>query len=381
MYDPVFNSLLEDVVTSEHFRRSTFFDEDSFFIKTPDNIARAREISNGRDLYDRSTVVTAPTLNSRIDSAKHGYEPSFIKARDAQDSEGSFCDVINLIPGNEYTVQVLVVNDSDFVEAATGRRIFVLATGTAVSLNIPDRVEHGKTEYMTAFVSSVNAVVPVVVADLSLQSQVDVELEYVSGSAHVTINDSLKVGVSEEFLRQGIKVYTGKNLGIQGGDRSVILEFRVKAKRTKANFSVNAQVRQWATDWNMLESYIDISEPFYVAGLYRNTGAIQQDSVVIKFALPKGAREVEGTTTLHNSKFPNGRIANSGICTRGLNVGSYAPNGNFACKVEVIVDDVDAFLEEEARVYVTVITADGNKQSSVLLIPFDDLYRDFFMHG
>ena len=64
---------------------------------------------------------------------------------------------------------------------------------------------------------------------------------------------------------------------------------------------------------------------------YKNTGTVQQDNVVIRDVLPEGVSYVAGSTKLASSA-SNGQYAavSDNIVARGINIGSYAPNGGNA---------------------------------------------------
>ncbi len=61
---------------------------------------------------------------------------------------------------------------------------------------------------------------------------------------------------------------------------------------------------------------------------YRNTGALQQDNVVFRAALPSGWSLVPGTSNSANGNSPEGFRITNDVSTVGLNLGSYASAAN-----------------------------------------------------
>lgn len=62
---------------------------------------------------------------------------------------------------------------------------------------------------------------------------------------------------------------------------------------------------------------------------WTNRTSKREDNVSIKLALPDGLSVVPGTSVFVASNHPKGAKFSDGIATSGLNVGSYAPGGNF----------------------------------------------------
>ena len=292
-----------------------------------------------RDTYTMARPADHVTFNSITDNPNYGDEREFVIIRDLT-TGGSYGDAANLVPGHEYQVQVYVHNNAHPDLNASGKG---LAKDTNVRVVVPASVTGSDT--VDGFVKASNAK-PLEVWDTAeLKSANKVDLEYVSGSAHLSTNFQ-QVKLPDTILTTGVKVgdkdLSGNWRGCLEFAGAVSFKFRVK-ETPKNEFTMNKQVRKHSTTaGGWVESYA--AKPGEVVDYivnYKNTGTMTQENVVVKDTLPAGMTYVAGSTMVANGTYPNGRTVADGVTTTGINIGAYAPGASAWVRFSAKVADND----------------------------------------
>ncbi|MFZ2494775.1 MAG: isopeptide-forming domain-containing fimbrial protein [Candidatus Saccharimonadales bacterium] len=305
------------------------------------------------------------TFNSITKNPNYGDEREFVIIRDLT-TGSSYGDSTNLVPGHEYQVQVYIHNNAATRLNDSGVGV---AKNTTVRAVLPTSVTG--TDTVDSFIKASNAK-PLEVWDTAeLKSANKVDLEYVSGSAHLSTNYQ-QVDLPDTILSTGVKVgdkdLSGDWRGCLQYAGAVTFKFRVKQPATNS-FTMDKQVRKHSTvSGGWVESYD--AQPGEVVDYlirYQNTGNTTQENVTVKDTLPAGMTYVSNSTVVANGNHPTGQTVADGITTTGINIGTYAPNASawvrFSAKVAAN-DKLTACGPNTLHNVATVETGAGNKSDS-----------------
>lgn len=279
------------------------------------------------------------TFNSITNNPTYGDERNFVMIKDAGNTGlGGWQDEVNVEAGKEYLVRMYVHNN-----AAENRKL--VAENTRIMANVPTTT--GKQVQIDGFVSADNAQPAKVWDQAVLKSNQDFNLAYVAGSTKYYNNVFGQTGAN---LSDSIVTSAGAQVGYDKLDGKVpgcfeysgYVTFKVKVQGPSANFEVEKTVQKlgekqkWAKDitaqpGDKLEYRIK----------YKNTGATQQDNVVVKDTLPAGITYLPGTTKLFTSAFPQGKVLTDDLTTGGVNIGSFAANSTGYVTFNAQVDGAD----------------------------------------
>lgn len=288
-----------------------------------------------RPTYTMAQPADHVTFNSITDNPNYGDEREFVIIRDLT-TGSSYDDVANLVPGHEYQVQVYVHNNAHPDLNASGKGV---AKDTNVRVAVPASVTGSDT--VDGFVQASNATPAQVWDTAELKSATKVDLEYVSGSAHLSTN-SQQVNLPDSILSTGVKIgdkdMSGDWRGCLEYAGAVTFKFRVKTPPTN-EFTMDKQVRKHSTTTGgWVETYA--AQPGDVVDYivrYKNTGTTTQENVHVKDVLPTGLTYVAGSTVVANSNYPDGQSVVDGVTVAGINIGAYTPGANawvrFSAKV------------------------------------------------
>ena len=282
------------------------------------------------------------TFNSMTNNPKHGNELNFVQIREAGAS--GYVEEVNLKPGKEYEVRVYYHNNAASNLNGADMNGKGVALDTNMRVQMPASVKAGEKARFTGIVSASNAQPKEVWDEAYGKSDSAVALRYVQGSAKIgnfgkTNGATLPDSLVSTGVKLGFDQLDGKVPGCNEYAGYVTYRFKVD----QPNFSVDKQVSQHGKT-NFGESVnakADDKVDFRI--VYKNTGTVQQDNVVIKDTLPKGLSYVAGTTSLANSK-TNGayeKVSDNLTTASGINIGSYAPGGNAYVKFTAKVNGAD----------------------------------------
>lgn len=279
-----------------------------------------------RDTFTMAHPADHVVFNSITDNPNYGDEREFVIVRDLT-TGASYSDTANLVPGHEYKVQLYVHNNARTDLNASGKGV---AKDTTVRVVVPASVTGSDT--VDGFVKATNADPKEVWDTAELKSANKVDLEFVSGSAHLSTH-AQQVSLPDSILTTGVKVgdkdLSGDWRGCLEYAGVVTFKFRVKQPPTN-DFTMDKQVRKHSeTTGGWVDNYK--AEPNEVVDFiirYKNTGEVVQKNVNVKDTLPTGMVYVAGSTVLANSNQPNGASVADGVVAGGINIGDYAPGAN-----------------------------------------------------
>ena len=289
-----------------------------------------------RPTFTVNNPATYNTFNSITDNPNYGDERNFVRIKDAADTgPGNWKDEITVESNKEYLVQMYVHNNAR-------DDLNLVAENTRVMANVPNTT--GKQIQIDGFVTSSNANPNKIWDQAIFKSSQDFNLTYVPGSAVLYNNVFKQTGAK---LSDGIVTSAGALVGYDKLDGKIpgcfkysgYVSFKVKAQVGGViNFTTNKLVskhgeNKWVDDYKAQPG-----ETVDYLLEYRNVGTVQQDNVMIRDILPANMTYVNDSTVLGNSKHPSGApVSDNGVTKTGINIGSYAPNGNawviFSAKV------------------------------------------------
>ncbi|MGD8373384.1 MAG: PKD domain-containing protein [Candidatus Woesebacteria bacterium] len=315
--------------------------------------------SPDRTTFTMEHPASYPVFNSITNNPNYGDEREFTTIKDLTTGEALSAQT-KLIEGHEYQVQVYIHNNASETLNDSGVGI---AKDVTVRALLPQFVDGNAT--VAAFVNASNTNPGEVYDTAKLTSDNKVELEYVSGSAMLHTNFQ-QTTLADSLITDGVKVGDKDLSGTWNGclNSAGAVTFKIKVK-AEAKFEMFKKVskhgqNQWV---DSLETTPGEVVDYIV--YYKNTGAVQQDNVVIKDNLPEGMAYVAGSSTLSNSQNPDGAKISDNITTDGVNIGSYAPNGNawviFSAKVNSN-DSLPECGENTLHNVATVETDNGSKE-------------------
>lgn len=301
----------------------------------------------GRTLYTMDKPADHVTFNSITDNPNYGDERNFVTVKDPK--TGKYVDTVNVEPGKEYTVRVLVHNNAATNLNESGKGVALDTTlHTAISQTT------GKKNAITGHVSASNATPKTVYDDVFFQSAEDFNLAYVHGSA-IVYNSGYAAGGQGKLFSDNMITKSGAKLGFENeGDGKIpgcmkyinYVYFKVKPQfAAKPDFTVTKKVSP-AGDKKFVDSMkSNKDDKIQYMIEYRNTGKIQMDNVVLHDTLPEHVSYVPGTSKLYNNKHPQGKELSDNLFTKnGLNIGSHAPSSNsivtFEAKVDKAVEEL-----------------------------------------
>lgn len=300
-----------------------------------------------RPLYTWQEPADHVTFNSITNNPNYGDERNFVTVKDPK--TGHFVDKVNVEPGKEYTVRVLVHNNAADNYNKSGKGI---ALDTTLHTAISQKT--GKKNAITGHVTASNATPMTVYDDVFFEASEDFNLAYVHGSARVYNSGYAKGGEGKPFSDNMI-TKSGAKLGFEKeGDGKIpgcfkyinYVYFNVKPQfAKKPDFTVTKKVSPADKKQFVDSMKADKGDKIQYMIEYRNTGQVQMDNVVIHDTLPEHVTYVPGTTKLLNNKHPQGKQLSDNLFTKnGLNIGSHAPNSNsyvtFEAKVNKTVEEL-----------------------------------------
>lgn len=268
------------------------------------------------------------TFNSITNNPGHGDERNFVQIKDVT-AGTRFVENVDLTPGHEYEVYSFYHNNAATSLNASGAGV---AQNAKMRIQMPATAQSNETVNITGIVSASNAQ-PQQVWDEAYGKATsgDVVLRYVQESATIHNNGTTNGQKLSDAL-----LTTGTNLGFNALDGvlpgcnefSGYVTFRFKVGQP--NFEVSKTVSEKGkNDFKESITAAPGAEVEYKIQ-YKNTGTTQQDDVVIRDELPAGVSLVPGTTKLATGLSGGYQAVSDNIAARGINIGSYAPNGGNA---------------------------------------------------
>lgn len=318
-----------------------------------------------RPTYTTESPAPHVTFNSITNNPAHGDERNFVQIKQADAGNATYAEEVALQPGKQYEVFVYYHNNAASNLNDAAHNFKGIAQNAAMRVQMPASVKAGEKARITGFVSASNAAPQQVWDEAYASSANGVALRYVQGSAKI-YNHGATNGASlpKELLTTGTPLgfdaLDGKVPGCDEFAGYVTFRFQVD----QPNFEVNKQVSPLGKNTYSESVTAKPGEQVEYKIQYKNTGTVQQDNVVIKDVLPRGMSYVAGTTKLASSA-SNGQYAAvaDGVTERGINIGSYAPNGNAYVKFTAKVTDNDQLAACGVNTLVNKATAETENGS------------------
>ena len=283
-----------------------------------------------RPLYTMANPADHVTFNSITDNPDQGDERSFVRIREA--GAGTYGQSISMQPGKEYEVSVFYHNNASTSLNDAAHNYAGIARNTTMEVQLPTDVKAGERAEITGIVSASNAT-PQSVWDTAYGSvSTDLDLRYESGSAKVFSKGAVNgMTLSDNILKDGgVKIgYSALDGNVPGcNDYEGWVVFRVKA--VAPNFNVEKLVSKSGANAFAKSINVNAGDTVDYKIQYKNTGSTRQDNVVVKDKLPTGVTYVAGTSKMYASTTQGqwASISDNVVTSNGVNIGSYAPNGN-----------------------------------------------------
>lgn len=294
------------------------------------------------------------TFNSITDNKQYGDERNFVQIRNVTDNT-QFGENTSLVPGKEYEVFVYFHNNASSSLNDAAHNYDGIAHGAFMRAQMPASVAAGQDARVTAFVGASNAK-HLDKNGTNLGNQVwddafgknstngAVALRYESGSAKITSNGAVNGKTLPDTLFTsgtpiGYNALDGNLPGCLQYSGYVTYKFKVDQPNFEVQKTVSAAGKNQYAETVSAKSGDTVD--FKIQ--YHNTGTTQQDGVVIRDQLPAGLDYVAGSTYIATSA-TNGqwtKVSQDTVVKQGINVGSYAPNGNAYVKFSAKISSED----------------------------------------
>jgi uncharacterized repeat protein (TIGR01451 family)/LPXTG-motif cell wall-anchored protein len=277
-----------------------------------------------RPTYTMAHPANHITFDSITDNSNIGDERNFVGIRETS-TNNKWSDSMTVQDGKEYTVRMYVHNNA-------ASNLNLVAENVTAKFNLPTTT--GKSIQVDGFLDSSNATPTEVYDSATFTSTDDFNLAYISGSLKYENNSPN----SPFTLPESIFTSTGAVLGYNQLDGKIpgcfqyagYVSFTVKPQFAPTSVFTMSKMVSKHGDNKWVENYTaQPGETVDYLLQYKNTSAVQQDSVTFRDTLPTGMAYVNDSTTYGNSKYPSGTKASNNIANgTGINVGSYAPGAN-----------------------------------------------------
>lgn len=271
-----------------------------------------------------------PVFNSITNHTGFGDERNFVSIREA--GVGTYKDEIDIVPGKEYEVYVLVHNNAKSrlndipTEGGVG-----IAVNVRLNAVVPLVVKKGEKGTITSTISADNTNPKEVWDEAYVTATAGtVDLSYVPGSAIIHSNGAVNGRVLSEALFSAEGTFLGYDSlnGVIPGcfQYSSYVIYRIKADAPA--FTIDKTV---SVDGKTFSDKVTTTPGKEVTFkiVYLNTGTTDQLNVNIKDTLPEYMTYVPGSARLTNISHPDGAAINEDndaiITGGGINIGSYGP--------------------------------------------------------
>lgn len=321
---------------------------------------------------DRPTFTMASpapyvTFNSITDNPKHGDERNFVRIKDASAPDTSYGEDVDLQAGKEYEVYVFYHNNAMTILNDAAHDYKGIAKDAFMRVSMPATVNAGEKARITGFVGASNANPGQVWDEAYGTATGNFALRYVPDSATIYNNGATNgQKVPDNLYTTGTPLGFDKLDGNLPGcnEFSGYVKFRFKVDQP--NFEIQKQVSPAGQNKYAETVSAQPNDEVDYKIQYKNTGTTQQNGVVIKDKLPAGVEYVKGSTQMATSA-TNGQWSpiadDDGIVDRGINIGSYAPNGNAYVKFKAKIVANDKLEKCGLNTLVNTATAETNNGS------------------
>ncbi|MBR2710661.1 DUF11 domain-containing protein [Candidatus Saccharibacteria bacterium] len=292
----------------------------------PTSVLAWGDSNNGRNTYTLEQINAGNlgnniTFNS-ITNGKIGDERNFVGAKLSSSSTTTWnADEITVQDGKTYTIRLYVHNNSP-------RGVNAIAKGVSANFSLPTTV--AKSQTVIGYLNSSNANPTRYWDEVKLVSSNDFYIEYVKGSAKYTNSKLGTVALPDEVIISGATIgYDALNGEIPGCyeyDGQVTIEVKVHNSIT-SKLSKTVRLKGTKTWGEMVDAKVGDEVEYQIE--YVNLAADTVDNVMIRDILPNNMEYVADSTYLYNSNYQSGvKVVENTVTTSGINIGSYAAQGN-----------------------------------------------------
>jgi conserved repeat protein len=330
--------------------------------------AESRAWGPERPTYTWQTPADHVTFNSITDNPSIGDERNFVRIK-KYGTNDKYRDSIDLEVGAEYEVGIWYHNDASANLNASGKG---MANNVRLRMEAPGKVNGGHAGEIKGIISSTNAT-PVEVWDTAyVHTKSTVLLRYVANSAtlhnHGTANGQI-LSSEAMFGKEGAKLaHSINHWGDIPGCNEYAGYVTYRFKVDQAAFDISKTVSK-EKDANYVEKItVKPGEVLDFKIDYKNTGTINQQSIIAYDHMPKGLNYVSGTSFFKTSFNATGNFVSDKLFNGGINLGDFAPNDSMSLtyKVEVSKDE-KIFPCGDTKVYnnASIATANGTGYDKV----------------
>lgn len=316
-----------------------------------------------RDVASVENRPASAMLNSVIDHPTYGDERNFMRIAASDAENRSFTDSVVVTPGGRYTVLVAIHNGA--------REGGESAEDVRLRLQFPARATGSARGDALVTASNLD---PAEIWDgvtlIAEDPGAGFAIRYVPSSAVLhTEGEADGMALSEEIFGDGVLLGCDALDGLlPAGERCeayVTLEIHID----QPDFAVQALAQQGESDAWSATRVVRPGERVTIRVSYQNTGTVQQSNVILTVDLPDNVRYVRGSTRWTNST-TDGFVDTVELDGPGLNIGSYAPQGEAVAEFEVLVAGPP---DEAADVqviegFVSASTDNGRKSAALTLV-------------
>ncbi len=327
-----------------------------------------------RPTFTMENPASYVTFNSITNNQQRGDERNFVSIKDATAANSTYSDEVALQAGKQYEVTVFYHNNAASNLNDAEDQFKGVAKDSFMRVQMPATVAAGEKARITGFVGASNANPAQVWDEAYGTAAQSYALRYVPGSATIHSNGAVNGKTLPDSLYT-----TGTPLGYEALDGKLpgcnefagYVTFKIHVDQP--NFEVQKQVSKAGENKYSEEVTALPNEEVEYKIQYKNTGSTQQNDVVIKDTLPAGVEYVAGSTQLSNST-TNSQwkpVSDDGVTARGINIGSYAPNGNAYVKFKAKVVSNDKLEKCGVNTLINKATAEtknGNKSDTANVV-------------
>lgn len=322
--------------------------------------------SRNRETFTIEHPAQYVTFNSITNNHAYGYELNFFRIKKESDPASKFTNELEIVPGETYQAYLYFHNNASRTLNSLKYDGFGVARDARMFIAMPAGAKEGQRTGITAYIGAKNATPPVVYCNCFVTTPKDVAFRHIPGSSKIFSKGAVNgKTLGSELFSEGAQLGFDDLDGNLPGCNEFSGYVTTKFRADFVDFDLRIESRAGTEGPWQSGNSVSVGDEIQLRFMYQNIGSVQQDNVVLKVLLPEGFEYVEGSTLLANSHHPSGIKDKDGITTHGVNIGSYAPRGNAAVRINVRVNsDVATHFDELgiARIRYTATTQNGNEQ-------------------
>lgn len=281
------------------------------------------------------------TFNSITDNPAYGDERNFVRIKEASAPSSTFTDNIQIQPGHEYELYVYYHNNANTILNDAAHNFAGVAKDTKLRMEMPAIVKAGQTADINGYISASNATPGTVYDFASVKTNTDVALRYVANSAVVSSFGAVNgQKLPASVMTTGAALGYDSLNGVLPGCNQFAGYVKLRIVADVPNFEVQKTVSKAGQGQYSESVNVNPGEKVDYKIMYKNTGTVTQNDVVIKDTLPAGMTFVPGSVFMSNANTNSQwkKIDGDNVVKGGINVGAYLPNGNVYVKFTAIAE-------------------------------------------